>query len=379
MKRGLPALGLLLLCACGQPRKEAPAPAVPPPLCLVVAGDILMHEDVKQSAAAHGMDSLFAEVAPLFQEADLGFANLETAIAPRTGGPGAPYQFNAPAELAPALRKAGITVLSTANNHAFDQGSRAVAETLDHLEASDLRGAGSGRSRGAAEAPLLMDLRGHRVALFAFTDLFNGNLNRKPDQPWVAGYDEVRSPERVKAARAGSDVVVVSLHWGDEYALQPNARQRSIAQALVAAGADLILGHHPHVLQPVERIQAGGREGLVAFSLGNLVSNQDRMYRHGRHKPAAGDNRDGVALRVTFPRGERSTVRALPLWTENNWLERQGKVLAPAIRVIPVERALEAERRRLETLSDPKLQEASRDRIGLLETRRDRIHAILGL
>lgn len=389
MRRFLPAVGLLLLCACGQQKKETPPPPAPPqPLRIVATGDVLMHEDVKRCAAARGLDWLFADVAPLFRTADLGFANLETPIAPRTGGPGAPYMFNAPAELAPALKSAGFTVLATANNHAFDQGTKALVETLDHLDAADLRNIGSGRTKGAAEAPLLLDLRGMRVAIFAFTDLFNNNLNRKPEGPWVVAYDPDRSPERVRAARASADVVVVSLHWGNEDQHVPSVRQKEIAAALVGAGVDLILGHHPHVLQPLERVKAGGREGVVAYSLGNFISNQNRVYRPNRQSVAAGDARDGVALAVTFGRTEGGvriqTVHAEALWTENNWTERQGgKSNDITIRVIQVRAALDAARADLQRLEaqippDPKATDALRIRVRMLQARLERVRTILG-
>ncbi len=378
-----------MLCACGQQKKETPPPsALPQPLRIVATGDVLMHEDVKRCAAARGLDWLFADVAPLFRTADLGFANLETPLAPKTGGPGAPYMFNAPAELAPALKGAGFTVVATANNHTFDQGIKALVETLDHLDAADLRGIGSGRTKGAAEAPLLLDLRGMRVAMFAFTDIFNSNFNRKPEGPWVAAYDPARSLDRLRAARSGADVVVVSLHWGNEDQHTPSARQKEIAAALVGAGADLILGHHPHVLQPLERVKAGGREGVVAYSMGNFISNQNRMYRPDRQPVAAGDARDGVALAVTFGRTEGGvrlqSVRAEALWTENNWIERQGgKTKDVAIRVIQVKPALGAARADLQRLEaqvppDPKAIDALRIRVRMLEARLERVRTILG-
>ncbi len=382
--RGLAILLLVLLGGCDRDRPlPPPSPEAPRPLRIVAAGDVLMHEDVKRSGQAHGLPHLFQAVAPLFREADLGLANLETVIAPRTGGPGAPYVFNAPAELAPVLRQAGLTVLATANNHAYDQGARAMLETLEHLDAAGLKGVGSGPSREAAEAPVRLKLKGRRVSVFACTDLFNSNLNRRTEGPWVSACDPVHTPARVRQERSQADLVVVSIHWGNEYELKPSSRQRELARALVAAGADLVVGHHPHVLQPVERIRAGGREGVVAFSLGNFISNQDRMYRSGRQPVSAGDNRDGAALVVSFPKEGAPQVRVVPLWTENNWIARQSRSdLAPDIRVIPVAQALEGARRELEgleaTQAPPADLERVRDRIRLYLERGRRIHHVLG-
>jgi poly-gamma-glutamate synthesis protein (capsule biosynthesis protein) len=150
--------------------------------------------------------------------------------------------------------------------------------------------------------------------------------------------------------------VVVSVHWGNEYQHLPTKRQRDLARALVAAGCDVILGHHPHVLQPVELLEAEGRTALVAYSLGNFISNQDRMYRADLFPVAGGDNRDGAALELIFERhpgtgGIRLAQASVdPLWTENNW----GVASATReIRVLRVAAAEARNRAELDRLSDP--------------------------
>jgi poly-gamma-glutamate synthesis protein (capsule biosynthesis protein) len=205
----------------------------------------------------------------------------------------------------------------------------------------------------------------------------------------------------VKALRAGTDAVVVSVHWGDEYHHLPTKRHRQVAEALVAAGADLVLGHHPHVLQPMELVEAGGRKGVVAFSLGNFISNQDRMWRADLFPVAAGDNRDGAALLATFskcrmPDGSVQVllgeVRYEPLWTENNWREARRPGTRRDIRVIRIREALDAVRRELDTLTDPvegpkalpddKARKAAvvekQERLRTLLLRKARIAAVVG-
>jgi len=355
---GVACLAALALSAC---RSRAPLP--PPPtqsLSLVAVGDILMHQDVKTAAAqdAKGFPALWADLVPLFQGADLAFANLETPIAPQTGRPGVPFQFNAPEHLPEALRASGFTVLSTANNHAFDQGPMGLRETLVRLRAEGLVAVGSGEDRPKAEALQMLERRGLRVAFLAFTDLFNLDLNRRATEPWVRALDLEPALRAVREARNLADVVVVSLHWGNEYQHLPTRRQRDIAKALVAAGGDLILGHHPHVLQPVEVLEIEGRKALVAYSLGNFISNQDRMYRADLFPVAGGDNRDGAALKVRFERRTGADGRAHvqlaeagvePLWTENNW-----GTAAPRreIRVIRVAAAEARTREELDRLND---------------------------
>jgi len=339
--RRLALLGLALgLCAC-RPQKKALPPPEPTRLTLVAVGDLLMHQDVKRAAAESdgGFQSLWNDLKPVFADADLLFGNLETPIAPTSGGPGRPFVFNAPEELPGALKASGFAILSTANNHAYDQGARGLLETLARLEAAGLATVGSGRNRLQAEAPTILERKGIKVAFLAYTDLFNVDLNRSDKGPWVARLAEESALAAISSARTRADLVVVSLHWGNEYEHRPRPRQRDMALKLVGAGADLILGHHPHVLQPVEWIEANGRRGAVAFSLGNFISNQDRKYDAGSPTPE-GDNRDGAALVAVFqkdPKGASrlESIRAEPLWTENNWASFvSGKAPTRDIRVV---------------------------------------------
>lgn len=385
--------GLLAAVLAG--RAQAPAgPATPPQppaeVELVAVGDILMHQDVKTAAlAAGGPAGLWAEVIPLLRRADVAFANLETPVAPRTGQPGRPFQFNAPEDLPGALRASGFTVLSTANNHAFDQGHKGLAETLERLEAAGLLAVGSGPTRAQAEQPRILAVKGLRIAFLGFTDIFNANLDGSKDRPWVRPMDPAAAAAAVRAARAQADAVVVSIHWGAEYQHAPLARQRAIATQLAEAGADLILGHHPHVLQPVTRL---GRT-VVAYSMGNFIANQDRIYRPGQDPAPAGDSRDGVAVRCRLVqrrqadgalRVEVEDVACEPLWTENNWREmRAGKAKVRSIRVVPVNAALAQAERDLRALraADPvdrPVVAALEARMRTLEVRRQRVREVLG-
>lgn len=355
-------LALLLLPAwgCRSRGNPPPRPAVPR-LSLVAVGDILMHQDVKAAAERipAGFPALWADLVPLFQGADIAFGNLETPIAPTTGRPGIPFQFNAPATLPAALRASGFTILSTANNHAFDQGARGVRETLQRLREARLIALGSGEDRSQAEYLQIIERQGLKVAFLGFTDVFNLDLNRRATEPWVRALDLEPALAAVRAARERADLVVVSVHWGNEYQQVPTRRQRDLARKLVDAGCDLLLGHHPHVLQPAELLEVGGRRALVVYSLGNFISNQDRMYRADLFPVAGGDSRDGAALRAVFERraGPDGLERVLlaeatfePLWTENNWgAPRQAR----EIRVIRVAAAESAQRAELDRLSDP--------------------------
>jgi len=351
----------------------------------------MMHQDVKTAGAQApgGLADLWADVSPLLTKADIAFGNLETPVAPRTGKPGAPYQFNAPAELPDALKASGFTLLSTANNHAFDQGQKGVAETLERLETAGLLAVGSGATRAQAEAPRILEVKGMRIAILGFTDVFNANLDGKADRPWVRPLDPEAAVQAVRAVRPQVDAVIVSIHWGAENIHTPLARQKALAARLGEAGADLILGHHPHVLQPVELV---GRT-VVAYSLGNFIANQDRMYRPDLFPVAAGDCRDGAAFRCRFvklrmadgtERVKVENVACVPLWTENNWREvRTGKARGREIRVIDVNAAFVAAEKELERLLTSTPVDKGRvveqqERLRMLFLRRQRVASILG-
>lgn len=322
------AAGLGLAAALSrQGRSQSPPPAPVPQVALVATGDIMMHADVKQAAAREGFAALWADLAPVWKGADVAFANLETPVAPATGRPGRPYQFNAPADLPAALKEAGLQVLSTANNHAFDQGPKGVVETLQRLRDAGLVPIGTGACKAEAEQAVYLDRNGLRLAFLGFTDIFNNDLDGKASRPWVRRLDLDAACAAVAQARAQADAVIVSIHWGIEDHHEPTPRQQEAAARLVAAGADLILGHHPHVLQPVAWVYAGGRKGLAAYSLGNFISNQNRVYRAG-DKPVMGDERDGLLLRVVLRKAaggvEIVSAEGEPLWCENNWRDRKA-------------------------------------------------------
>ncbi len=391
------------------------APAIEPARTLARAtigavGDVLMHEAVKRSAELHARDAsdggyawLYAQIADLLAEPTVTFANLETPVAPGSPGGTREYVFNAPPEAIAALAHAGVDVVAVANNHAFDQGRAGFEETLRRVGLAGLTPVGAG-PEGRSAGPVRVEAGGLAVAFLGYAAFFNqeGNACPKP-APGPAPcqqaslLDRRRIVEDVRAAAAGADAVVVSLHWGVEYDAQPRAEDVELAHALVDAGALVVLGHHPHVLQPVELHRtADGRVGVIAYSLGNLVSNQSRNYLPGVTPEKAAATRDGALLRVALVRRDygRGVVRVevdgadfVPLWTENDTVEIDRKrepARRPAIRVVAVDRALAEARAELARLPDPVPAAeqarfvALRKREALLVARRAAIAALLG-
>jgi poly-gamma-glutamate synthesis protein (capsule biosynthesis protein) len=394
----------------------SPAPASPPPVrtlaraTLGAVGDVLMHEAVKRSAETHGKGDpdggygwLVAPIADLLAEPDVTFANLETPIAPDTAGGTREYVFNAPPEAVAALLRAGVDAVAVANNHAFDQGRRGFEETLRRLEQAGMRAVGAGPA-GAGPTATRIEAGGISLALLGYAHFFNQDGNACPPPAarsatcvQAAALDRARILEDVRAAAAEVDAVVVSLHWGVEYEPQPRAQDIDLAHRIVEAGALVVLGHHPHVLQPIEIHRTpDGRAGVIAYSLGNFVSNQSRKYVHGVTPDKVAATRDGALLRVGIARRDygRGVVRVevdgadfVPLWTENDTAEidrAREPLRRPAIRVVAVDRALAEVRSELSRMPDP-LPAADRDRFvalrrreALLASRRAAVAGVLG-
>lgn len=244
-------------------------------LRLYAVGDINLGRGVTHDRLLKG-DTLypFSALLDTLRRADLLFGNLESPIAPighpfeSTGSP----VFSAPPVAADALAAAGFDVVSTANNHAWDAGLTGILETLAQLDRVGVPHAGTGRTRAEAQRPVLLARHGWRVALFALTRAYNpaprrfyehagANHIAYADTAWL--YPAIRDV----TARGEADLVVVSVHAGEEYADTIDQTLRPFARGAVEAGADIILGHHPHVLQTIEWY----RGKPIAYSLGNFV------------------------------------------------------------------------------------------------------------
>jgi poly-gamma-glutamate synthesis protein (capsule biosynthesis protein) len=233
--------------------------------------------------AAFDYTDVFRPFRPIFEESDVAVANLETTLRstpPYTGYPA----FAAPAELALAMRRAGIDIVTTANNHICDKGVAGIRSTLALLDSAGIRHTGAflDSADRAARNPLRFTAGGLRFALLAYTygtngiDIPRGMIVKVRDSGIVAR-------DLAVARRDEPDCVIVSYHWGEEYRTAPTARQRELAAWTRSRGADIIVGSHPHVVGPVEaHLDQGGRVvGATWYSLGNFVSNQRRRGTDG--------------------------------------------------------------------------------------------------
>ena len=210
----------------------------------------------------------FGDVAHIFRGANLSVANLECALT--TGGrpiPGKCTLRGSPL-WAGILKQAGIGVVSLANNHVMDYGPAGLASTLEALRDAGIQSVGAGSNIREARAPLFVDVGGTRVAFLARTSVIVSAPTCASDtEPGVAWLDPGEARAAIAACRDDADVVVMLVHWGIEEYAYPSPTQRADARGFVDAGADIVLGHHPHVLQGFERY----KNGWIAYSLGNFL------------------------------------------------------------------------------------------------------------
>lgn len=345
-----------------KPVIQAPTIAPQPPtyISLVAVGDIMVHRpqilaQYDARTNTYDFNNNFDLVAPYIQVADLAIANLETTFGGETRGYSGYPNFNTPDALASALKKAGFDVISTINNHTFDTGASGFDRTLDVLIENDLLPIGSkkteedlsfhierinditiGFTAYSYETPRFGSLKtlngivipeayGHLMDTFNYNNLSEDLLHME---------------ERIQKMKSlGSEVIVFYLHWGNEYQTTPSSYQTYLAHALCNLGVDVIIGSHPHVLQPLEFIKSddGQHETFVAYSLGNFISNQRYEYLNTRL------TEDGVVLTIDFIKDPNeqevkiSKVTYLPTWVNRYYENNQWHY-----KIIPLPEALEA-------------------------------------
>jgi poly-gamma-glutamate capsule biosynthesis protein CapA/YwtB (metallophosphatase superfamily) len=233
-------------------------------------GDILPAAKVLDLMKANGFDYPFRGAKATLEAADIAAGNLETPITTRgTPAEDKQYVFRGTPDAVPALKDAGFDYLSLANNHTLDYGWDGLSDTMDYLDDAELKHAGSGSDDREAFSPAYIETRGITVGFVSVTGVV-------PEVGWKAdrnhpGVAEAYSPDRavaaIKDAKENADIVVVMVHWGKERQDQPIANQTDLGHRFVDAGADLVIGSHPHVLQGFEAYKGK----WIAYSLGNFV------------------------------------------------------------------------------------------------------------
>lgn len=258
---------------------EQALPEPLPEIRLVMAGDILLHtplaESGKKPEGGYDFSAIFANLQEEIREADLALVNQEVIIGGTELGVSGYPAFNAPCELGDALMDAGFNVVLHATNHALDKGKRGVLNCLSFWQENypDTPVLGIHGSKESQQEIYVYEQQGIRIAILNYTYGTNG-IPLPEDMPYAVDLlEEDRVIEDLKRARELADFVVVCPHWGKEYVLEQTGNQESWAKILAENGADLILGTHPHVIEPIELITSdNGNQALVYYSLGNFVN-----------------------------------------------------------------------------------------------------------
>lgn len=270
---------------------------------LLFAGDAMQHKAQIEAAArkdgTYDYSECFRDIEPMIKSADYSVVNLETPIG--SGGYTGYPCFNSPASYAHALRDAGFDLMLTANNHTLDRRDRGLRMTIDSLDAASIEHIGTYHTQAARDSihPFIKNISGIRIGFLNYTYGTNG-ITIQGDA--VVDYIDRKliADDIARLRNNGAEIVAVAIHWGDEYKLIQNRSQEFLADFLVEQGADLIIGSHPHVIQPMEirRNQKTGKDVLIIYSLGNFISNMKTR-----------DTRGGAMVKVSLRRGPDGIVR----------------------------------------------------------------------
>lgn len=344
----MPLAAILLLCACSRAASgsdsadsagaAAPAkPQGPAQATLLFVGDAMQHQDQIDRAKALGTDGeydysgCFSLIAPTVKGADYAIVNLETPLGGGKGGYTGFPCFSAPDEFAVALKEAGFDLFLTANNHTLDRSDAGLRRTLQVLDSIKVDHVGTYHDKAERErlVPFIKDVNGIRIAFLNYTYGTNG-LEAK-DGAEVSLIEKTAMADEMRRAReGGAELVVVMPHWGVEYVLTENAAQRDVAQFLIDEGADLVIGGHPHVVQPMKVIHSEkhDKDVLVVYSLGNFISNMK-----------TGDTRGGAMVTAVVERGADGEARFKSATYDTFYAAKPDGSARSNFRVIPSWRA----------------------------------------
>lgn len=345
---------------------------------IVSVGDIMMHDiqitggyDTKNKI--YDYNYMFEEVKKYIEEADVAIGNLELTMAGSDKGGYTGYPcFNAPDELADALKNIGIDVLSTANNHSLDRRFYGIERTINVLDEKGIAHTGTFKTKDEQNDILIQEVKGTTIAFLSYTYGTNG-IGVDKGKEYSVNYinKEQISRDIKKAKEVGAELVCVSMHYGEEYVRTPNKSQKDLVDFLVTEGVDIILGNHPHVLQPVEirNVEKDGvkKEVAILYSQGNFVSAQ--RTRH-REQGAIFD----IVLEKNYSTNKikMKAITYIPTWVDQSMVN--GKY---HFRVLPAKKSVhkyEAKQDALISADDyAKLKRALSDTRGILKTEDIRI------
>ena len=317
-------------------------------ITIAAVGDILMWRKQIASAKVPGkdqysFDSMFKEVTPILRNADLTIGNLETTLSGREKNyqkrnPKTTYpMFNCPDELATTLKRIGFDVLTTANNHCMDRGVNGLKRTIQVLDRHQFYHTGTFQNQKEANTPLILTRKNIKIAILAYT--YGTNYISVPkDKSWLVNRIHPQKIQNdIRAVRGKVDLVIVALHFGKEFRRYPNDKQKSLVTQLWKSGADIILGAHPHVIQPMVSQKIKTNDGKVKkvfaiYSLGNFIS--DHMFKN-IHADS------GMILKLDITKDDSGATSLTDVSYIPTWVHHITKNGFTKFRVLPIQRFLQ--------------------------------------
>jgi len=281
---------IILIFVCLSTTTSADRIENPKPIRFLAVGDMMLGRNIAKNIRQNGPEWLLGDVKSTLSGSDILFGNLESPLTSDKSLPRRGFGFTGDPEMARWLKDYGFTVLSVSNNHAFDRGAGGITDTLKYLSKFGIVACGGGTEPSEPYQPQIVDVKGTKFAFFAAESIVN--FDSTSGKSGVAFLDSKKIISEIKKIRNDVDFVIVSLHWGNEYKKHPNTNQIRIAHDFIDNGADVIIGHHPHVLQGIERY----KDGLIFYSLGNFIFDQ-------RDEPT-----------------KRSVIAAIDFYPMNRWL-----------------------------------------------------------
>ncbi len=335
MKNTFLSFSLLFLLSTGcysKPERKA---------ILSFTGDIIMHMPVRTAARHHekkskekkctlnnrGYDFLFEKTSAYLKNSDITVGNMEFPVSPPFKS--VPWIFNCYPDVIPAMQKGGFSMMFIANNHILDQGGRGVRSTLEHLKKYSMSYLGVDSTEKTARQGVVKEINGIRTGFIGYTGVLNYRIPKKQNGYHINNfYSEKKILEDIENIRKRCDYLVMILHTGQEYSPVPLKKDRILIRKYVEAGVDLVIRHHPHILQPVEKIAGkDSRAAYIFYSLGNFISNQSSSVRIGG-KNLRASTRDSVVVTAVLTKKEKKIIpgfRLLPITTVNIRSDRKGK------------------------------------------------------
>lgn len=283
-------------------------------LSIALSGDFMLDKRIGPYLNTFGPNYPFEKLMPVLDGYDVRALNLETPLSNAHGEkhPGKQFNFQAPVYVTAMLRRAGIDYVSLANNHILDFGEKVAKDTVYNLKKYGIKHSGI----PFAKNPAIVELGGKKIAFLSFID----------SETLPAGFEKhvsvwgPRSKAEIKRARVRADIVIVAMHWGIEMMRTANMRQRKIARDIINAGADIVWGHHPHVIQETEKY----KNGVIFYSLGNFI------FSH-----LTPNIRRGLIAGIHIKNGKVAAVTEHIINNDNYWVRFRPYVIKTTTYVLP--------------------------------------------